>query len=286
MEETASTSSVTGYAASVPAPDARRPWRRRALAAASLTIVVSYLLLTPGGVLSKADMVAYAICHRIPSHSLVVNQRPLPLCARCTGTYLGAMLALGALFLARRRFSELPTLPVLLALAGFTALMGVDGLNSFLTLLPGRQAFYPPQNWLRLFTGALNGLMMGSIIYPVAMGTFWRDFRPERILTNYRELGGLVLLTGLATGLALTGWPAVLYPLALLSSAGVVIMLTLVNTVVLLILARRENTAESWRDLALPLLAGLAASLALIGCIDLLRYAFTGMLAGLPGLPQ
>jgi len=264
----------------------RWKWGRRALIAVVLGVIVLYLLATPAGLLNKADVVGYAICHRIPSHTLLVNQRPLPLCARCTGTYLGAMLAIGVFLLARPRASELPPLPALLTLLGFTALMGLDGLNSYLTLLPGREPFYQPHNALRLLTGTLNGLMMGSILYPVAMGTFWRDYRPERSLRNFKELGGLVLLASAAVGLALTGWPVVLYPLALLTSAGVLVMLTTVNTIMLLILARRENTAESWRDLILPLLIGLALSLLLVGAIDVARYALTGTLTGLPGLPR
>jgi len=261
-------------------------WGRRALITITLGIIILYLLATPAGLLDKADWVGYAICHRIPSHSLLLNKRPLPLCARCTGSYLGAMLALGTFLLTRRRASELPPVPVLLTLLGFTALMGLDGLNSYLTLLPIQESFYRPSNALRLLSGTLNGLMMGSILYPVAMGTLWRNCRPEPVLRNFQELGALVLLALAAVGLALTGWPAILYPLALLSAAGVPVMLTLVNTIMLLILVRRENTAESWRDLILPFLVGLALSLVLIGAIGVVRYALTGTLTGLPGLPQ
>jgi hypothetical protein len=95
----------------------------------------------------------------------------------------------------------------------------------------------------------------------------------------------LALLALAAVGLTLTGSPLVLYPLALLSSAGVLAMLTLVNTVLLLVLTRRENTAESWRDLVLPLLGGLALSVLLVGSVGIVRYALTGTMTSLPGLP-
>jgi uncharacterized membrane protein len=267
----------------------RRPWgwKKRTLVALSLCMIILFILATPAGLLNKADMIGYAICHRIPSHSLLVGERPLPLCARCTGTYLGAMLALGTFLITRRGATELPPFPVLLTLVGFSALMAIDGLNSYINLFPGRQGLYQPHNTLRLLTGTLNGLMMGSILYPVAVGTFWRltDRPPVRALRSFRELGGLVLLALGAVGLASTGLPIVLYPVALISSAGIVVVLTVVITIIVLVLGRRENTAESWRDLIPALLIGLAVSLALIGTADAVRYALTGTLSGLPGLP-
>ncbi len=269
-------------------PARPRGWQRRTLVALSLSVVVLFVLATPAGLLNKADMVGYAICHRIPSHSLLVGERPLPLCARCTGTYLGAMLALGTFLIARRRATELPPLPVLLTLVSFSVLMAIDGLNSYINLFPGRQGLYEPHNTLRLLTGTLNGLMMGSILYPVATGTFWRlsDRPPVRVLRGFRELGGLVLLALGVVGLASTGLRIILYPVALISSAGIVVVLTIVITVMVLVLSRRENTAKSWPDLIPALLVGLASSLALIGIVDVMRYALTGVLSGLPGLPS
>jgi len=267
-----------------------RPWRwkRRTLVALSLGMIILFILATPASLMNKADMIGYAICHRIPSHSLLVGERPLPLCARCTGTYLGAMLALGTFLIFRRKATELPPFPVLLTLVSFAALMAIDGLNSYINLFPGRQGLYQPHNTLRLLTGTLNGLMMGSILYPVAVGTFWRltDRPPVRVLRSFRELGGLVLLALGAIGLASTGLPIILYPVALISSAGIVVVLTVVNAIMVLVLARRENTAESWRDLTPALLIGLAVSLALIGTVSVVRYALTGTLSGLPGLPS
>jgi hypothetical protein len=57
-------------------------------------------------------------------------------------------------------------------------------------------------------------------------------------------------------------------------------MLAAVYAVVVLIVLRRENRAESWRDLFFPLLAGLALGIIQIGLISLLRYALTGSWGG------
>lgn len=257
----------------------------------SLSVIAVFILATPAGLLNKADWIGYAVCHRIPSHSLSLHERPLPLCARCTGTFLGAMIAIGYFLKTRPRSGSLPPLYVLLVLLGFSLTWALDGLNSYVDLsqeIAGRlpiQPVYQPQNWLRLLTGTLHGLMIASIMYPIAMGTIWSSSHPTSILQNVRELGLLVLIAFGAVVLGLTGIPAVSFILAVVSAAGVLTMLTLVNMVMLLVLFRRENLAEGWRDLILPALGGLAASLLLVGSIGILRYALTGTLTSLPGLP-
>jgi len=72
-----------------------------------------------------------------------------------------------------------------------------------------------------------------------------------------------------------------LYPLAILSTLGVLIMLTAVNTMIILIVTRRENMATTWLDALLPLSLGLLATLAEIAGMDLFRLALTQQL-GLP----
>ena len=82
--------------------------------------------------LAGGDYVGAAICHRITSRSFMINGRQVPLCARCTGMYLGVALSFAVLFLAGRgRRTNLPPLPILLVLVGFIGIMGVDGINSY-----------------------------------------------------------------------------------------------------------------------------------------------------------
>jgi uncharacterized membrane protein len=117
--------------------------------------------LTHDPLLTGGDYVGAAICHRITSRSFVINGRQLPLCARCTGMYLGVALAFGTLLLAGRwRRTDLPPLPLLLTLVGFIGFMGIDGLNSYSHFFPNFPHVYEPQNWLRLVTGTGAGLAM------------------------------------------------------------------------------------------------------------------------------
>lgn len=255
----------------------------------SVTTLVIFLVATPAGFLTKMDMVGYAVCHRIADRSFVFAGRQLPLCARCSGTFIGVIVGLfgQAVVLRRQRAAEFPPPLVLVSLIGFMSLWAADGLNSYMTLINGPH-LYEPNNWLRLTTGALQGLTMSAFVYPVFNFTLWRDPTPERTIRNLRELGMLVLLEAglvvLVIALVLSGWTFPLYLLAGLGTLGVLTLLTCVNSMLILMIVRRENLADSWRESIVPLLAGLAVSLIQIGAIDAIRFALTGTLVGIPPL--
>jgi len=229
------------------------------------------------------DLLGAGVCGQIPSHSFIIGGRQLPLCARCTGTYLGALLGfLGLAALRRRRVSGLPPNEVLASLAGFIVLWGVDGLNSFLNLFPSAPHLYQPHNLLRLITGTLQGLALSIIVYPVFSFLLWKETNTRRVLRNWRELGYLLIPAALLIWIVQTQASFLLYPVATLSILGVLAMLTLVNTMIVLIVTRRESKAESWRDAFSPLLLGLLATLLELSVLGLLRLALTQWLV-LPG---
>lgn len=265
-----------------------RSWKRWLAVAFAVLVVAAYVGLTPTQVLTKMDLVGYAVCHRIPSHSFFFAGRQLPLCARCTGTFLGALVGLfgQAVVLGRRRESEFPPLPILLLLVGFILLMMADGANSYLSLIPGAVHLYQPRQELRLLTGTLNGLALSGLLLPMVHFSLWRDPSPKRAIRGWGDLAVLLALEGTMAALVLSGWPFLLVPLALASAVGVLVMLTLVNTVLVTMLAGRENSYRGWRDAATPLLVGLALAFLLIGLIDLVRYGLTGTLEGFPGLGE
>jgi len=156
-------------------------------------------------------------------------------------------------------------------LLGFTGLMGVDGINSYLTFFPRLPHLYEPHNWLRLTTGTLNGLTVAAFIAPVFNQTVWREW-DERLAVSWRELGALALVGAAIIGLVLTENPIILYPLALLSALGVVILLTALFTTLLLIATRRTNRAVNWGGAFLPLTLGFTLAVLQIGLVDALRY--------------
>ena len=252
----------------------------------ALLALVSWLLNTPSGILGKADAIGYAICHRIDLRSFHLGDRQLPLCARCTGIYLGALLGMVTMAaLGRGRAGGMPRRPVMIALIGFVGLMGIDGLNSYATFFPGLPHLYEPQNWLRLITGTLNGLALAGLIYPVLNQTLWRDWEDKPVLGGFRELGLLLVLAAIMIALVLSDNPIVLLPLALLSVLGVLALIVAINTTIVLLVARRENRALSWSGALVPLMAGFTLAIIEIGAIDFVRYAVfhTWSGFGIPG---
>ncbi len=260
---------------------ARPRWTAFAVPLVAALVVAGWLWFTPQGVLGKADAIAYAVCHRIPSHSFSINGRPLPLCARCSGMYLGALLAMGVAAAAgRARASGLPPLRVSAVLLLFVAIMGVDGINSYSAFFPGLPHLYEPQNWLRLITGMFTGLAIGVFVLPSFNATLWRQPAEQPILADLRELGALALLAAIVAGLILTDNPALLYLLAILGSLTVLLLLAMIHLTLWSSLLRRANRILNWRGLALPLIAGFTLAVGQVMAIDLLRLALTGTWAG------
>ena len=262
-----------------PTPEA--PPRERLARAMLLLLAIGVLLVwlayTPAGLLGKADAVGYAVCHRIDLRSFHLGERTLPLCSRCTGMYLGSTLAFAYLWLrGRGRAGEFPHRGLLVVLGMLGAAFAVDGVNSYLAFFPGGPPLYAPSNTLRLLTGMGLGLAMGSLVLPGFNQAVWKTWRKERSLESPLDLGLLVVAALGVVLLVLTENPLVLYPLAILSSLGVVILLTCVYTMLVLLLTGRENHVESWRQLVVPALAGFTLALLQIAALDVIRYALTG----------
>jgi uncharacterized membrane protein len=238
-------------------------------------LLLGWLLNTPAGVLGKADAIGYAVCHRIDVRSFHLGDRPLPLCARCSGMYLGAMLGLVYQSVFSRRRTGTPPWRVIIPLGIMALAFVIDGTNSFLHLIPGAPGIYEPNNTLRLFTGNGMGLVIAALLFPAFNQTVWKDWDPKPAFTNLLGLGGLVVLALALDGLVLTGSSWVLYPLALISAAGVLVLLTMVYSMVLLLVLRFENRFQHFYQLSLPLVGGFGVGLLQIILLDVVRFAFT-----------
>jgi hypothetical protein len=69
--------------------------------------------------------------------------------------------------------------------------------------------------------------------------------------------------------------PPLLYPLVILSTLGVLVMLGSINTMIVLVLTRREGVALTWQQVALPVTMGLALAFLEIGGMDTVRTIIT-----------
>jgi hypothetical protein len=184
----------------------------------------------------------------------------------------------------RLRRGGMPATPILLVLFGFVAIMGIDGINSYLHFFPNAPHLYEPRNWLRLLTGMGTGLMMGIVIAPALSQTLWKNVSYEPIIASYREFAGVVFVALLLVLLLLSNQPAINYVLALASTVGLLLIVMSLNVVFLLIIFRREGRAETWQQLITPLTIGLILAIIELSIISTLRFNWTGTMTGLPGL--
>jgi uncharacterized membrane protein len=241
-----------------------------------LAVLLIGLAASPAGLLGKADAIGYAVCHRIDLRSFHLGDRQLPLCARCTGTFLGVIVGVAMLIVSGRgRSATWPSRPLfaLLVLTGVP--WGFDGVNSYLSFFPQWPHLYTPQNWLRLTTGTFLGLAMAAIFLPAVNQSLWKNGSPVPVLKDLRELLLYFLAAPVLIILVLWENPIILYPLALLSVVGILFLLTGVYASILLMLFRRENLAENFHDAWPVLLAGLTLGLIQIMAIDAVRFYFT-----------
>lgn len=194
---------------------------------AAVLAFAAWMYLSPEGALGKLDAIGYAVCHRIDARSFQIDERQLPLCARCTGEFYAAGAALIFQAFVSKRRSRLPSKGIIAVLVIFFLAFGIDGSNSYLYLLKqtSRGALdnipnlYIPNNILRLFTGSGMGIALAAMLYPVVNQTLWRtlDDRPALEWRSFGMLIGLIVIVNL---LILTDSLIVLYPIAYLSALG------------------------------------------------------------------
>jgi uncharacterized membrane protein len=254
-----------------------REIKKYLLVSLGFLLILAWLLNTPPGLLGKTDAVGYAVCHRISSHSFFLADRPFSLCARCTGQYLGFMWGFSLQVILAKKGFGFPKRFYLMLLGVFLLAYFIDGVNSVLHLYPGldRWSLYEPINELRLFTGLGMGLVISALLYPLAGQVVWKEFTTEPAIKGDREwiifIGGAVAL-GL---LILTGNPLVLYPIILLSTAGLLTLLMILYAVIWVLITKKERRGLSWWGLA-----GLISAFVQIITVDGIRYLLTGTWSG------
>ena len=121
------------------------------------------------------EIVGFSVCHQLGTRSLIFGETVTPLCSRCTGIYMGFLLAAIILFIMfRRRQSELPPLYVMIILAIFFLSTVIDGLASYLDL-------YVTDNIIRFSSGVLSGAAIMVVLYPVFNFQYYREPARERV---------------------------------------------------------------------------------------------------------
>ena len=258
---------------------------------AAILAFAAWMYISPEGALGKLDAIGYAVCHRIDARSFHIGDHQLPLCARCTGEFYAAGIALIFQGFISGKRSRLPSRGIVAVLVFFFLAFGIDGSNSYLYLLKQTSEgalsqipnLYIPNNTLRLFTGSGMGIALAAVLFPIVNQTLWRE-QDDRSALEWKPFGILIGLTIILNLLVLTDSLFVLYPIAYLSALGTLALLVIVFAILWIIIMKEDNTFTSARQLILPFASGLTLALLMILSIDLLRLQFTGTWSGFPGL--
>lgn len=226
-----------------------RPWTVGVLALCYLGLLAALVLLPGVSLLDRLRWLDSGICAQLPRHSFYPGGERLPLCARNTGIYLGFIVTLIILYATGRgRAQRLPPWPIIGVLVLGIVGMAVDGFNSFFLDL-GLMHLYQPHNLLRLATGLATGLALASLGLPLLNRLFWCEYSEQRSISSWATL--LLLVPGLALSFFAVASQKglVLYPVALLSTAGILTVLSSVNLVVIIAVSRRDQTFARYREL-------------------------------------
>jgi uncharacterized membrane protein len=250
--------------------------RRRWLCLGFLVLVLLAFALAPWPLMSKLRAVGFGICAQRPSHSYFLGAVQLPLEARMVGIFGGYLAVLVYLLALRRgRAFKFPPMPLLVLCVLFIAAMGFDGFNNLFHDV-GLPYLYAPYNPVRLITGLLIGLTIATLLLPVFNFTVWAEGQARPVLGGWGELAGALAVEAAVFGAVVSGRGWLSYPVALWSMAGVVVLLTMLNVVIILIATRREGWGRSLDDLLPWACVALALTVVELSGLGLFRYALVG----------
>ena len=257
---------------------------------AAVAMVFAWLYIAPPGILGKVDALGYAVCHQLDSHSFHIAGQELPLCARCTGMYLGAVVGLVFQFFTAGRKGGMPPKRVIAPLVLMFLAFAIDGTNSYVSLMklvsPGRLDFIPtlyePNNTLRLFTGSGVGLAIAIALFPSFNQTLWRNWDARPAMDGLKPLAILTGIMVLLDLLILPQWDLMLYPVALISAGGVLLLLTMIYQMVWIMVTKQENQFSAFRETWLPVFGGLTIALLHITAIVLVWFWLSHAWGGFP----
>lgn len=215
----------------------------------------------------------------VPGFAILDPADPLqlPLEARDFGIYVGFLVTwLYLIALGRGRAKGMPKTWMLVLFTLFVGVMGFDGLNAFFYDLQVIPHLYTPRLELRLATGLLCGVAFGGFLVPVVNFALWRDQDMRPTFETWKHVAGALVLMAILFLMNASEFGLFFYPLAIATSASVIILIALINTVFVISLSGREASAVTWVDALNPFAIGVVLALIELGLMSVMRYAVLG----------
>jgi uncharacterized membrane protein len=241
----------------------------------AIIISANFFLNTPQGCFEKAFSVGSSVCHQIPSHSFANSGIQFPLCARCSGLYLGSFIGLVYYFTLGKR-KAIPKRGFLILLSFLFLIWAADGVHSFLADLLNKSYIYETTNMTRLATGFGMGLVMSTALLTLFNLSVWKSADDSPLLNNLWQVAGYSAATAFAAWVLLFGNALLFQALAYISIVTVIVIISMLYSLFWIILLRKENTFPNWKSVGLFLIAGFATAMLQITLLDMLRQWVLG----------
>ncbi|NOZ21017.1 MAG: DUF2085 domain-containing protein [Planctomycetes bacterium] len=199
--------------------------------------------------LEVIERICSSVCHTLPDRTFWFGGAALPLCARCTGVYVGFLLTMAGFACTRLRRCTVVSgkllalnilLIVLFGACGFAGLYGALALSE-----------YP-----RLLLGLSFGFAIATFAFPLTRG--WLLGMECRSWDGKDRLRFLCLLAGLLpVSLAIqSGWAFLFWPVSLLAVVGLIGSHFLADILILSWLFKPRRRSIAW-GAAVPALAAI-----------------------------
>jgi uncharacterized membrane protein len=111
------------------------------------------------------------ICHQKPERSFYADRSQLPVCARCTGLYVGGAVGVTAWLLVAGWRRTAPHRALQLATtSNVRVLLAVVAAPTLITVLSGLLGVWDPQNMTRALLAVPFGCGLGAVVSAAAAG--------------------------------------------------------------------------------------------------------------------
>jgi uncharacterized membrane protein/uncharacterized protein YhhL (DUF1145 family) len=256
----------------------RRVWLFSAIMIGS----VGAFLFAPWSLQEKSLAALHGLCAQQPTHSFWFGDSRLPFDARMTGIYGGFLIVAGYL-LARGRLYRTgpPPSSLLIILASFVFIMGIDGVNSTLND-HGFPHVYEPSNHLRYFTGAMTGTAMAVFIWLLAGGVLWSPAvaSEKPIMRGWKELLPIAALVVMFWAVLQMNLSFLFPPIAIFLVVAAVLVLSSIALVALRLATGGFQRAVRPADLSRSAVVALLLAYLVMSAISGARFMLESALVG------
>jgi uncharacterized membrane protein len=172
----------------------------------------------------------YAACHQLIDRTIFFGGRPLFVCCRCSGIYIGYSLSYLFIYITRRSKARyFPPRKVVFAGLFVSSLMFLDVGTVMLGLRHG-------MNDLRIITGLLAGMSIPFAVFPAINKLTGGE--EKKVLDGIIPFIFLIIVNGLIFFIIKSGKAFLFWPFFLIIAAGFILIYINLNSILILFFMR------------------------------------------------